>query len=203
MARKKKQTSWRDRLAFSLTVLGGLVAVMWALEIVDQFLLGDALNQYGIRPRDTDALTGILYAPFLHGDFAHLSSNTVPFLVLGWFILLRGRAAFFVATIISVIIGGAGTWLTGSSGSVHIGASSVVFGYLGFLLAGGIFDRSVWTILLALVSAVLYGGIIFGVLPGQVGISWQGHLFGFLGGVLAAKLFAGSRSTRGESKNAK
>ncbi|MCP4604528.1 MAG: rhomboid family intramembrane serine protease [Proteobacteria bacterium] len=194
MTYTKKHSSWKDQLVFSLIVLGGLVAAMWVLEIVDQFILGGALNQYGIRPRDTDRLSGILFAPFLHGDFAHLSSNTIPFLVLGWFILLRGRAAFLVATLVAVIIGGAGTWLIGASSSVHIGASGVVFGYLGFLLGGGIFDRSIGTIILALISAVLYGGIIFGVLPGQVGISWQGHLFGFIGGVLAAKLFAGSRS---------
>lgn len=170
-------------------ILGGLVALMWALEFVDLFL-GGALNQFGIVPRNIVGLRGILFAPLLHGGFPHLISNMVPFVVLGWLVMLRRTSDFFVVTAIAMLIGGLGTWLIGSPYSVHIGASGVIFGYLGFLLLRGYFERSVTAILFSLVVGFLYGGILWGVLPGQYGISWEGHLFGFLGGVLAARLLS-------------
>jgi membrane associated rhomboid family serine protease len=171
------------------TILGGLVGVMWAIEIVD-IALGGALNSYGILPHSLIGLRGILFAPLLHGSFAHLIANTIPFLVLGWFVMLQETSDFFIVTAITMLVGGLGTWLFGSPNSVHIGASGVIFGYLGFLLARGYFERNIPSIFLAIIVGFFYGGIIWGVLPSQAGISWEGHLFGFIGGILAARLYA-------------
>lgn len=171
-------------------VLGGLAATMWGVEIVDAFVFGGGLDGFGIHPRQVDGLAGIPLAPFLHGGFQHLAGNTLPFLLFGWLILLHGVRDFVVVTLLGILVAGLGTWLIGAPG-VHIGASGVVFGYFGFLLLRGWFRRSVGSILLSLLLGIAYGGLLFGVLPGQAGISWEGHLFGFLGGALAAKLLAG------------
>lgn len=170
--------------------LGVLLAIMWGLEVVDELVLSGRLDQMGIAPRSVDGLKGIFLAPLLHGSFGHLASNTIPLLVLGWFVMFRGRSTFVIATVGVAVIGGLGTWLFGSTDSVHIGASGLVFGYLGFLLGGGIFERSLKAVLLAIAAGLLYGGIVWGVMPGQEGISWEGHLFGFVGGVVLAKLLA-------------
>ncbi len=189
----KKTGRW---LWSRVVILGAFVAIIWILEFIDSLLLGQALNGFGIRPRNIDGLWGIPFAPFLHAGFAHAASNTVPFLALGWFVMLRRRLELFLVSIVAIVIGGFGTWLIGASNSVHIGASGMIYGYLGFLLFRGVFERSFPAIALSLVTGVLYGGLIFGVLPGQVGISWQGHLFGFSGGVLAARILSRRNQTR-------
>ena len=171
------------------TILGGFVAVMWIVEIVD-IVLGGALNAYGIRPHQLTGLRGILFSPFLHGGFGHLIANTIPFFTLGWFVMLQETSDFFIVTAITMLVSGLGTWLVGSTNSVHIGASGVIFGYLGFLLARGYFERNIPSIFLSLIVGVLYGGGIWGIFPNQPGISWEGHLFGFIGGILAARLLA-------------
>lgn len=167
------------------TILGGFVALIWGLEIVD-IVLGGALNAYGILPRNLIGLRGILFAPFLHGGFGHLIANTIPFLILGWFVMLQETSDFFVVSAITMLVSGLGVWLFGASG-VHIGASGLIFGFLGFLLARGYFERNIPSICLSIIVGVLYGGMIWGVLPTRLGISWEGHLFGFIGGVLAAR----------------
>ena len=141
-------------------------------------------------PARLAALWGILFAPFLHGNFAHLFANTVPLVTLGWLVMLRKTSDWFVVSAIAALCSGLGTWLIGASGSTHIGASGVIFGYFGFLLLRGYFERSFVAIAFSILVTVLYGGIIWGVLPNQPGISWEGHLFGFLGGVVAAWLLA-------------
>lgn len=171
-------------------ILGGLVAIFWGLEIVDSSFLRGTLDLYGIRPRSFIGLRGILFAPFLHGSFAHLAANTAPFLTLGWLVMLREMKDFFVVTIITMLVSGIGVWLTAPAYSIHIGASGLIFGYFGFLLLRGYFERSFAAILFSLIVGLLYGGIIWGVLPLQYGISWQGHLFGFIGGAIAARLLA-------------
>lgn len=188
LVRQETQALTRE-LKTQGTILGGLVGVMWALEIVD-LALGGALNSFGIRPHSLIGLRGIFFAPFLHGNFAHLIANTIPFLVLGWFVMLQETSDFFIVSAIAMLVGGLGTWLFGSANSVHIGASGVIFGYLGFLLARGYYERNIPSIFLAIIVGVFYGGAIWGIFPGQIGISWQGHLFGFIGGILAARLFA-------------
>ena len=188
LVRQETQALTRE-LKTQGTILGGFVAVMWILEIVD-IVLGGALNSYGVRPHQLIGLRGILFAPFLHGGLGHLIANTIPFLILGWFVMLQETRDFFVVTGITMLVSGLGTWLVGSSNSVHIGASGIIFGYLGFLLARGYFERNIPSIFLSLIVGVLYGGGIWGIFPNQLGISWEGHLFGFIGGILAARLLA-------------
>ena len=180
-------------LKAQILILGAFVAILGILELVDLLIFAGELNRYGIRPRTLAGLRGILFAPFLHGNFEHLIANIIPLVTLGWFVMLREISDFFGVTIISLLVGGLGTWLIGAPGSVHIGASGLVFGYLGFLLLRGYFERGIMAIAFSLVAFTLYGGIIVGVLPNQPGISWQGHLFGFLGGVLAARLLVRPR----------
>lgn len=169
-----------------------LLALMWVAEMVDYFL-GGALNQFGIHPRSTSGLVGIIFAPFLHGGFAHLAANTVPFAVLGWLVLVQGRDEFWVVLLLVWLISGLGVWLFGASNSTHIGASGVIFGFFGFLLFRGILSRSWLPLLIAIAVCLVYGSLIFGVLPLQRGVSWEGHLFGFIGGAIAARLLAQQR----------
>lgn len=174
-------------LKTQVTILGGFVAFMWLIELVDILVFRQALNIYGILPRQIIGLRGIVFAPFLHGGLGHLIANSLPFLILGWFVMLQETSDFFVVTGITMLVSGLGVWLFGSPG-LHIGASGVIFGYLGFLLLRGYFERNIPSILLSLIVGVLYGSTIWGVLPLQQGISWEGHLFGFIGGVVAARL---------------
>ncbi|MEQ9237639.1 rhomboid family intramembrane serine protease [Coleofasciculus sp. E2-BRE-01] len=171
------------------TILGGLVAAMWGLELIDLVIFQGALDGYGILPRTIIGLRGILFAPFLHGGLPHLIANTIPFLTLGWFVMLQKTSDFFIVTAITMVVSGLGVWLIGSPG-VHIGASGLVFGYLGFLLLRGYFQRNIPSILLSLIVGFLYGGAIWGVLPTVPGVSWEGHLFGFIGGIIAARLLS-------------
>ncbi|MEQ8464984.1 rhomboid family intramembrane serine protease [Coleofasciculus sp. E1-EBD-02] len=171
------------------TILGGLVAVMWGLELIDLVIFQGALDGYGILPRTIIGLRGILFAPFLHGGLPHLIANTIPFLTLGWFVMLQKTSDFFIVTAITMVVSGLGVWLIGSPG-LHIGASGLVFGYLGFLLLRGYFQRNIPSILLSLIVGFLYGGAIWGVLPTVPGVSWEGHLFGFIGGIIAARLLS-------------
>ena len=173
-------------------ILGGFVAVMWVLELVNFFVFRQALDRYGIFPREIIGLRGILFAPFLHGSLGHLIANTIPFLILGWFVMLQETSDFFVVTGITMLVSGLGVWLFGAPG-IHVGASGVIFGYLGFLLLRGYFERNFPSILLSLIVGSLYGGALWGILPTVPGISWEGHLFGLIGGVLAARLLARRR----------
>jgi membrane associated rhomboid family serine protease len=164
------------------------VATLWLLELADTLIWRGGLDAYGIHPRTLHGLRNIALAPWLHGDLWHVAANTVPLVVLGWMVMVRGVREFVAVSVIAAVVSGLGVWLFGASNSVHIGASGVVFGYLGYLLARGILERSVTAVLLAVLAVLLYGGMLFGVLPGQPGISWLGHLFGLLGGALAAYL---------------
>lgn len=172
-----------------------LVAVMWVVEIID-LIPGTNLDRWGIRPRELVGLVGIVTAPFLHNGFAHLISNTIPFLILGGLIAASGVAQFFRVTAIVGLTAGLGTWLVGQSNSYHIGASGLVFGYLTYLLARGLFERKLTYLAVGLGVLFLYGGVLWGLVP-RPGISWQSHLFGALGGVLAAKVLHATRAERG------
>ncbi len=165
-----------------------LIAVAWVIELVDWVLPWGALDWYGIHPRSLIGLPGIVLAPFLHAGFGHLLANTIPFFILGWLVMVRGRQDFFTVMLTALLVSGLGVWLLGGSNTVHIGASGVVFGFLGYLLARGYFERSLAAIALAVAAVFLYGGMIWGVLPLQDGVSWLAHLFGLIGGVAAAYL---------------
>ena len=166
-----------------------MLAVMWVEEIVDIPLDG-RLDRFGIRPRQLDGLDGVLFAPFLHGGFRHLIANTFPFLILGGIIAGASAIRFVHVTLIVGLIGGLGTWLTGPSHSLHIGASGLVFGYLTYLVSRGFFARKISYVLGGIVVFFIYGGILWGLLPSP-GVSWQGHVFGAAGGVAAAWVLHG------------
>jgi membrane associated rhomboid family serine protease len=178
----------RSEFLRQAAILAGIVALLWLLEVADQLLFGGRLDALGIQPRTATGLRGIALAPFLHGGFAHLAANTIPFIVLGWLVMLRSTSDFFVVAVVSAAVSGLGVWLFGGSHSVHVGLSGVIFGFLGYLLARGVYERRLSAILLALIALVLYGGALWGVLPLQAGVSWQGHLFGFLGGWLVGTI---------------
>lgn len=161
-----------------------LVCVMWAVEFIDA-VVPQQLDVYGIRPLDQQGLIGIAAAPFLHAGFAHLIANTGAFIVLGVLVAAVSRRPWIV-TIGVALISGVGVWLVGTPGTVHVGASGLVYGYAAFLVAWGILTRRVVSILVAVAVVLLYGGLVFGVLPTQSGVSWQGHLFGAVGGVVVA-----------------
>ena len=175
-------------------VLGATVASLWAVFGVDA-LLGHSLLQFGVIPRTVEGLRGIPIAPFLHRDISHLTANTASLLVLSWLVMLRDPRHFGLVAFWAILGGGAVAWLLGPSNSVHIGASGVVFGFLGFLIFAGWYARSVGSILLSVAVTVIWGGLVFGVLPGEAGISWQEHLGGFAGGVLSARWFSRDTST--------
>ena len=177
-------TGTRQRVGLVVRV----TAALWVLELVDVFLLGGRLDAFGVRPRTMDGLWGIPAAPLLHGGLGHLVANTLPLLLLGFLATSRRKADFWVVTVVSTLVGGLGTWLIAPGSTVHIGASGVVFGLLGFLMGRGLFERSLGAIAMSTAVTVLFGGMLWGVLPlvAGPGISWQMHLFGYLGGLFVS-----------------
>ena len=161
------------------------VAILWAVEIVNLFL-GYELNRFGIIPRDITGLRGLILSPFLHGSINHLVLNTGPLFVLGLLVISRGISAFLVLTLAVSIMGGFGVWSFGRDYSIHVGASGVIFSYFGYLVFKGLFDKKLKALLVSFCVFIIYGSMIWGVFPGTPGISWEGHLFGFLAGVVWA-----------------
>lgn len=172
--------------------LFAMLALMWVSELVD--VIDDhRLDQYGIEPREVDGLTGVVAAPFLHANFEHLISNTIPFVVMGVVIAFQGIGRLLAVTAIVALVSGLGTWLTAPANTLHIGASGVVFGYATYLLTRGFFNRDVVQIGVGLVVVAIWGTALLGGLQPHQGISWQGHFFGAVGGVLAAWLLGGRK----------
>jgi membrane associated rhomboid family serine protease len=189
---EKKRPGW---MVGGATIVS-FVALLYVIEAIDQ-VSGSRLEQDGIRPLEADGLWGILWAPLLHANWAHLVANTVPALVLGFLVSLAGMSRFIYATVIVWILGGLGTWLIGNLGAPngvetnHIGASGLIFGWLTFLIVFGFFTRHAWQIIVGVVVFLVYGGVLWGALPGTFGVSWQGHLCGGIAGVIAAYLLSG------------
>lgn len=171
----------------AVVVMTGLLAVLWLLEAVDQ-VTGERLDYYGIHAREVDGLGGIASAPFLHAGWDHLISNSLPFWLLGFLVLLGGLARWLISSVIAILASGLSAWLLTPADTIIVGASGLIFGWLTYLLARGIWSRSMGQIAVAVGVLVLYGGLIWGVLPGAAGVSWQAHLGGAIGGVLAAWL---------------
>ena len=166
-------------------ILGSFGALLWVIQIINA-AGGGWLTQFGVHPRSLSGLWGILFAPFIHANFAHLIGNTVPLLVLASFVMMRKKRDLLTVSAWSAAVGGLGIWLIAPGDTVHIGASILIFGYLGYLLCRGIVERRFWPIVGSIVTFFAYGSALYGILPGQIGISWQGHLFGLIGGILAA-----------------
>lgn len=170
-----------------LTVLTVFLAFLWLVHLVN-VATGDRLRAFGIEPRTTHGLVGILFAPFLHNDVSHLFSNTIGVLTLGWLVMIRETWHFPIVALFSLVIGGFVTWTIGGSG-VHAGASGIVYGFFGYLLLSGWFSRSFGWILFSLATFACFGGLLYGMTPAAgEHISISGHVGGFLGGVVAAYL---------------
>lgn len=186
-----------SRLLRAITVVGGLLIVMWVLEFFDQST-GNSLDQFGIIPRDVYTAGHIMLAPWLHFGWGHLIANSGPFLVLGVLTYIAGFIRWLATTLISIIVSGITVWFTAPSNSITAGASGLVFGYLSYLLIRGLFTRRPKQIALAVVVLLVYGGVLVGVLPLSAGVSWQGHLGGAIGGGLAAWLQHGRKRPSGQ-----
>jgi membrane associated rhomboid family serine protease len=189
-----RSISLLDAIKDHLFLLFGLLGLMWLVEILD-LLPFIHFDRYGIHPRSASGLIGIVLAPILHAGFGHLLANSLPFVILGGIVLMGGTQVFWKVTIFVTLAGGFCVWLFAGRFTNHIGASGLIFGYLGFLLARGFFEGSLLWMLVAGVIMLLYGGLLFGVFPSDAGISWQGHLFGFLAGIGAARLIFPSGKT--------
>lgn len=179
----KRRSFWKPVVA--------LVGAMWVVEILDLVLPG-VWNEHGIVSRDLSGLLGIPLAPFLHDGLGHLVANTVPFLVLGLLVSWRAGRTFWPVLLTIVVVSGLGVWLVGPSNAPTVGASGVVFGFLTYLIVAGVVTKHFLDVLIGVLVLLVFGSLLWGVLPlvTPAQVSWQGHLFGALGGVLAALLFA-------------
>ena len=189
MAEREERRSERGD-GFALVL--GMVALMWVVEAIDS-LADHRLDKLGIEPRDVDGLTGVVAAPFLHDGFGHLMSNTVPFVLMGLVIAISGAARVVAVTVVVALVGGLGTWLVAPANTLHIGASGIVFGYAAYLLVRGFFNRSALELAVGVLVAVIWGGALLSSLIPHYGISWQDHLCGAIGGVVAARILARDR----------
>ena len=185
-----------------LQLLLGMVALMWVLEIVNK-VDSQGLNSDGaIEPRSVSHLWGIFSAPFLHVSFHHLESNTLPFLFMGAIIALEGARRLAGVTAVVIIVAGLGAWLVAPGNERIVGASGVVFGYATYLFARGLFNRSVLQVLVGGIVGFVWGSALLTSVVPHYGISWQDHVFGAIGGVLAAALIARDRKRRDAPKGA-
>ena len=169
-------------------VLRDCVVMAWVVGVVNFAYLGGGLNRLlGIRPREPWGLLGVLFSPLLHRNAGHLIANTLPFAILGWLVLLQSIDNFYALSMAILLVSGLGTWVFGRP-AIHLGASGLIFGYLGYLIARGYLEVTLMTIGLAFVVMLLYGDQFWTMLPNseEATLSWEAHMFGFLGGVLAA-----------------
>jgi membrane associated rhomboid family serine protease len=187
------RTAPRPGLAALVMLL--LLAGLWILEFFDQ-LSGNELDQFGIHAREIDGMPEIFTAPFLHAGWDHLISNSLPFYILGFLVLLSGLARWLTSSLIIIVISGMTAWSLTPPHTIILGASGLIFGWLTYLLARGIWSRRPAQVVLAVIVLLLYGGLIWGVLPGTAGVSWQAHLGGAIGGVVAAWLLHRRASRR-------
>jgi membrane associated rhomboid family serine protease len=179
-----------------LSLLIGIVAIMWIVEVVNSLDSYRLDSDGGIIPRDVDRVWAIFTSPFLHAGWQHLIDNTIPFVFMGVIIAMRGAAKLALVTLIVIVVGGLGTWLIAPAGTETVGASGVVFGYATYLFTRGLFDRSVLQILTGVVVGAVWGGALVSSIVPHAGISWQAHVCGAIGGVIAAWLLAGRQATR-------
>jgi len=161
------------------------VILAWALEIIDLLPFVN-LDLFGIHPHKPLGLIGVLTMPWLHGGFPHLISNTMTFVVLGYIIVATEKQRFYYTSFMIILFSGIGTWLIGEKGSVHIGASALIYGYFGYLVTRAFLEKRLIWIILGIALIVFYGGLIFGVFPSDDSISWEGHLMGFIAGIWMA-----------------
>lgn len=174
----------RRRLVTALLPPALVVALIWIVYAFDRVFSLD-LYRYGVLPRAIKGLWGILISPFVHGDFNHLVSNSTPILVLGWLLVYFYPKAAWRVVVACWAMGGLWVWTTARD-SYHIGASGIIYGLAAFLFFSGVFRKRIALMAVSLIVVFLYGGMIWGVLPLRVGVSWESHLFGGIAGVLMA-----------------
>ncbi|MDP6451929.1 MAG: rhomboid family intramembrane serine protease [SAR202 cluster bacterium] len=177
-------------------LLAGFIAIIWGVEVANT-LVDHRFSEFGIVPRTTEGLRGILLWPFLHAGFGHVISNTLPMAVLGGVIAIQGGRTLLKVSVIVALVSGVGVWAVARNG-IHVGASGLVFGYFGYLVARGWYQRSFSSIVVAILVVFFYGGLIFGIVPSFGFVSWEGHLFGLLAGILAAKIIDEKKPSDGE-----
>ncbi|CAB1082404.1 hypothetical protein D1AOALGA4SA_10025 [Olavius algarvensis Delta 1 endosymbiont] len=175
------------KISQNLRLAFGAIVILWLVYFANQVTIVD-LRIYGIIPRHPDGLWGILAAPFLHGDMQHLIANSGVLFILLTVSLSYSRARTFKALLIIMLLGGAMVWLLGRAGTVHIGASGIIFGLIGYLMCLGLFQRNWKALVISVVITIVYGGALYSLLMIVPGVSWSGHLFGFLSGVVAARV---------------
>lgn len=163
--------------------MAGFAAVLWVVQIINA--IDDyRLDRFGLQPRNVGGLWGVLTAPFLHSSYGHLLANTVPVVLVGWVLLLAGLSTWAAVTGLVVVGGGLLTWLVGPGDTVIVGASGMVFGWLGYLLARAYFSRKLKWIVVAVLVLIFFGTLLFGLIPSiNSDVSWQSHLCGFATGV--------------------
>jgi membrane associated rhomboid family serine protease len=185
-----------DELRDNAYLVLGFVALIWVVQILD-FILPGRFVTWGILPRTIEGLRGIIFAPILHNGLFHVFANTIPFIVLGFLVTMYGQGTYIRVSVFVIVVGGLLTWLLARQ-AVHVGASGLIMGFLGYLLARGWHDRSFTSVLIAVIAFVFYGGSLWGVTPLVPGfVSWEMHLFGFIAGILAAQLSFVSGPARG------
>jgi len=175
-----------SRMLGAVTVTVLMLATCWGVEVLNYADEGTLSTEYGIRAHSTGSIWHIFTAPFLHANLDHIMANSLPLAILGFLAASRGLGRFVTVSLIVIVVSGLSVWFLAAPGSVTVGASGLIFGYFGYLLARGFVEHRLMDIVIAFAVAVLYGTMLFGVLPGRPGISWQAHLFGLIGGMLAA-----------------
>jgi membrane associated rhomboid family serine protease len=184
-------------MKFRFGALAILLGLMWFVWLLDAVTPGPgSAAGIGIVPRTLVGLRGIPVAPFIHAGFDHILSNSIPLAILGSLIVISGTMDLVFVVLVSGLVGGLGTWIFGAGDRQHVGASGLVFGFIGYLVFRVAFDRRIVPALITLLVAVLYGGMLAASLIPEPAISWSGHFFGFLGGVAAARM-RGSRGVDG------
>lgn len=194
---RSRDLAQRDPRTNGLMLVAAMVALMWIVEVIDA-IAGGSLDRFGIVPRQVSGLDGILFSPFLHSGFGHLLANTIPFLILGAVIAMRGAVRVLQVTLIIGLIAGVGTWLFAASNTITVGASGIVMGYATYLISRGVFSRRPLELLVGVVVAVVWGGMVLASLTPTEGVSWQAHLFGGIGGVAAAWMLSADRPGTGD-----
>lgn len=181
------KTRFRDRGRLGQALITTLVflAALWIIQIVNA-QSGNRLTTLGIHPLDFSRFWGILPAPFIHADFTHLMANTPAVAVLLFLVALSGQRAVWASTLVTTIVGGIGVFFIGGDNTVHVGASILIYGWAVFLAVRGFFTRRILEILLGIAVIIAYSGLFWGIFPNQPGVSWQGHLFGGVGGAVTA-----------------
>lgn len=190
---KEKISSFKQ-LALKVLIF---IGVLWGIKLIDAIIPFD-FAQLGIVPRTFKGLLGILFAPFLHANFFHLLSNTIPTFVLLLVLLSFYKKEAPIVILLSILMGGALVWIFGRSAS-HVGISGLIYSMAAFLITAGFLKKDIKSLLLSIVIIILYGGLIWGIFPGRFWVSWEGHFFGAVVGVSLAFFMFKKKDTSDES----